>query len=102
MYIYKTKPKPIWANGIQLCGTASTSNTEILVRFLSKALRMIAGAPCYVPNTIIRKDIQLPAVKEEISLSIQCSPQFTPKLISSYQTTGDCEDIYQMICIQVS
>jgi hypothetical protein len=33
---YKTILKPIWAYGIQLWGTASTSNIEILERFQSK------------------------------------------------------------------
>jgi hypothetical protein len=33
----------------KLWGTASTSNMEILERFQSKALRMIADAPWYVP-----------------------------------------------------
>jgi hypothetical protein len=36
--------KPIWTYGIQLWGTASTSNIEILERFQSKALRMIVDA----------------------------------------------------------
>jgi hypothetical protein len=31
---------------------ASTSNIEILERFRSKTLRMIADAPGYVPNTV--------------------------------------------------
>jgi hypothetical protein len=54
-HIYKTILKPIWTYGIQLRGTASTSNIEIIVRFQSKALRMIVDAPWYVPNTIIRR-----------------------------------------------
>jgi hypothetical protein len=37
----------------------STSNTEILERFQSKALRMIVDAPWYVPNTVIPKQQQL-------------------------------------------
>jgi hypothetical protein len=44
---------PIWTYGIQLWGTASTSNIEILERFQSKAFRMIVNAPWYVPNTVI-------------------------------------------------
>jgi hypothetical protein len=32
----------------------------------SKALRMIVDAPWYVPNTVIRRDLQIPIVKEEI------------------------------------
>jgi hypothetical protein len=31
-----------------------------------KALRMIVDAPWYVPNTVIRRDLQIPTVKEEI------------------------------------
>jgi hypothetical protein len=46
-------------------GTASTSSTEILESFQSKGLRMIVDAPSCVPNTIIRRDLQTPTVKEE-------------------------------------
>jgi hypothetical protein len=41
--LYKTILKPIWTYGIQLWGTASTSNIEILERFQSKALRNDSG-----------------------------------------------------------
>jgi hypothetical protein len=44
----------------------STSNIEILERFLSKALRMITDAPWYVPNAGFRRDLHIPSVKEEI------------------------------------
>jgi hypothetical protein len=53
-------------NGIQLWGTASTSNIEILEHFQSKALRTIVDAPWYVPNTVIRNDLHTPTVNEEI------------------------------------
>jgi hypothetical protein len=66
LLIYEAILKPIWTYGIQLWSTASTSNTEILERFQSKALRMIVDAPWYVPNTVIRRDLQTPTVKEEI------------------------------------
>jgi hypothetical protein len=52
LLIYKTILKPIWTYRIQLWGTASTSNIEILKRFQSKALRMTVDAPSYVPNTV--------------------------------------------------
>jgi hypothetical protein len=45
---------------------ASTSNIEILEHFQSKALRMIVDAPWCVQNTVIRRDLQIPTVKEEI------------------------------------
>jgi hypothetical protein len=46
LLIYKTILKSIWTYGIQLWGTASTSNIEILECFKSKALRMIVDASC--------------------------------------------------------
>jgi hypothetical protein len=52
--------------GIQLWGTASNSDIEILERFQSKALSMIVDATSYVPNTFIRRDLQMLIVKEEI------------------------------------
>jgi hypothetical protein len=67
LLIYKTILKPIWTYGLELWGTASTSNMEILECFQSKALRMIVDAPWYVPNTVIWRDLQIPTVKEEIS-----------------------------------
>jgi hypothetical protein len=60
--------KSIWTYGIQLWGAASTSNIEILERFQPKALRLITDAPWYVPNAIIRRDLQVQSVKEEIRL----------------------------------
>jgi hypothetical protein len=48
LLLYKTILKPIWTYGIQLCGTASTSNVEILERFQSKVLRLIVDAPLLV------------------------------------------------------
>jgi hypothetical protein len=48
LLIYKVMLKLIWTYGIQLCGTTSNSNTEILERFQSKVLRLIVDAPWYV------------------------------------------------------
>jgi hypothetical protein len=42
------------------------SNVEILERFQSKVLRLIVDAPWYVSNTVIRYDLHMPTVKEEI------------------------------------
>jgi hypothetical protein len=39
---------------------------EILERFQSHIFRMIVDAPWYVPNTVIRRDLQIPTIKEEI------------------------------------
>jgi hypothetical protein len=55
----------------------STSNIEILERFQSKALRMIVDAPLYVSNTVIRRDLQIPTIKEEIR---RYSSQYSARL----------------------
>jgi hypothetical protein len=67
LLIYKIAIKPILTYGIQLWGAVSTSNIEILESFQSKALHLITGAPWYVPNAIIRRDLQVPSIEEEIS-----------------------------------
>jgi hypothetical protein len=66
LLIYKVIIKPIWTYGIQLWGTTSNSNIEILERFQSKVLRLRVDAPWYVSNSVIRKNLQIPTVKEEI------------------------------------
>jgi hypothetical protein len=67
LLIYKAILKPIWTYGIQFWGTTSNSNIEILERFQSRVLRLIVNAPWYVPNSVIRKDLRIPTLKEEIS-----------------------------------
>jgi hypothetical protein len=70
LLICKVAIKPIWTYDIQLWGTASTSNIEILERFQSKALHLITDAPWYVPNAIIRRDLQVPSFKEKFVASV--------------------------------
>ena len=63
--LYKTVIKPVWTYGIQLWGTASNFNIEILQRFQSKTLRSLINAPWYVANKAIHRDLKIPTVKEE-------------------------------------
>jgi len=65
LLVYKVILKPVWTNRIQLRGTASNSNLEILEQFQSKVLCIITDAPWYVPNTKIKCDLQIPMVKLE-------------------------------------
>jgi hypothetical protein len=67
LLIYKAILKRIWTYGIQLWGTTSNSNIEILERFQSKVLQLIVDAPWYVSNSVIRNDLKIPTGKEEIS-----------------------------------
>jgi hypothetical protein len=66
--LYKTILKPIWTYGIQLWGTASTFNVEILKRFQSKDLRETVDAPWYVSNTLIRLNLHMPTIHHYSSL----------------------------------
>jgi hypothetical protein len=56
---------------------SNVSSIEILERFQSKVLRMIVDAPWYVPNTVIRRDLQIPTVKEEMR---RYSSQYSARL----------------------
>jgi hypothetical protein len=60
--LYKTVFKYIWTYGIQLWGTASNSNIEILQHFQSKILRPILNAPWYINNHRIHDDLQMNTV----------------------------------------
>jgi hypothetical protein len=92
---YKVILKPFWTYGIQLWGSASTSNIEIQERFQGKVLCMITDAPWYVPNMVLRQDLQITSVKEEIhrfSTQYRDRPTHIPtsQFTSWYhQTTGD-------------
>jgi hypothetical protein len=50
---YKVIFKPIWTYGIQLWGSASISNIEILEHIQGKVLYMITDAQWYVPNMVL-------------------------------------------------
>ena len=56
LLVYKANLKPMWTYGIQLWGTASNSNIDILERFQSKVQRIITDAPWYVPSAVIKHD----------------------------------------------
>jgi hypothetical protein len=77
LLLYKIILEPIWTYDIQLWGTASTSNIEIVECFQSKALRIIVDASWYVPNNHISRDLQMTSVKEEICRS---SKQYCTRL----------------------
>ena len=65
LLVYKTILKPIWVYGVQLWGSASTSNLEILERFQSKVLRIITDAPWYVPKAVIKLGLHVLSVRQE-------------------------------------
>jgi len=58
--------KSIWAYGIQLWGTASNSNIEILQKFQNKILSVIVDTPWYVTNDTLYQDLNMLYVRDEI------------------------------------
>ena len=66
LLVYKAILKHIWTYGVQLWGSASNSNMEILERFQSKVLRIITDAPWYVPSAVIVRDLQVLSVRQEV------------------------------------
>lgn len=64
--IYTAVLRPVWTYGIQLWGSASKSNVEILQRFQNKILRVITNAPWFVPNNILHNDLKITTVEEEV------------------------------------
>ena len=64
LLLYKSLLKPIWCYGLQLFGCAKKSNVNKIQCFQSKVLRLITGAPSYVNNHILHKDLKIPFVNE--------------------------------------
>ena len=51
---------------MQLRGTASNSNIEILQRYQDKTLRLILNAPKFISNKTIHNDLYMPTIKDQI------------------------------------
>ena len=64
--VYKAILKPIWTYGVQLWGSASNSNIDILERFQSKVLRTSTDASRCVPTAAIRRDLKVSSVRQEV------------------------------------
>jgi len=47
-------------------GSASNSNIELLERFQSKVLRIITDAPWYLPKAVIKRDLKVLLVRQEV------------------------------------
>jgi len=64
--VYNAILKPVWTCGVQLWGSASNCNLEILEKFQSKVLQIITDAPWYVPNAVIKRDLRVLSVRQEV------------------------------------
>ena len=75
--VYKVILKPIWTYGVQLWGSAPNCNLGNLEWFQSKVLRIITDAPRYVPNAVIKRDLQVLSVWQEVRY---CSVTYRQRL----------------------
>jgi hypothetical protein len=66
LLVYKAILKFIWTNGVQPWGLASNSNLESLERFQLKLLWIVMDALWYVPNAVIKRDLQVLSVRHEV------------------------------------
>lgn len=64
--IYNQVLKPIWVYGIQLWGCARDSHIKRIQTFQNKVLRNMVGAPWYVRNSDLHRDLGIPEVAAEI------------------------------------
>lgn len=66
LLIYKSILKPVWTYGIELWGSASHSNVEILQRFQNKALKILCCAPWFTKNTEVHEYLQVLTMRDEV------------------------------------
>jgi hypothetical protein len=66
LVLYKQIVKPVWTFGFQLWGCTKPSNIAIIQRFQNKVPRNIVGAPWYVRNADIHRDLHMEMVTAEI------------------------------------
>jgi hypothetical protein len=102
LLVYEVILKPIWTCGMQLWGSASISNIEILEmeRFQGKVLRMITDAPWYVMSMVLRPDLQMTSVKEEIRRFSTQQPHSSPRGTTRPQAT-ETTSAHQISCVNV-
>jgi len=66
-----------WTYGVQLWGSESNSNLEILERFQSKVLQISTDAQWHVPNAVIKLDLHVLTAIQEVR---NCSVTYRQKL----------------------
>lgn len=69
LIIYKCIIKPVWTYGIELWGSASHSNIEILQRFQNKTLKTLISAPWFIKNSEVHEYLEMPTIREQIEIS---------------------------------
>ncbi|CAG9129479.1 unnamed protein product [Plutella xylostella] len=65
LLVYTSILKPLWTYGIELWGTASTSNIQVIQRCQNAILRKISNAPLFTKTSEIHEYLKVPTVLEE-------------------------------------
>lgn len=66
LLVYTSILKPLWTYGIELWGTASTSNIQVIQRCQNAILRKISNAPLFTKTSEIHEYLKVPTVLEEV------------------------------------
>lgn len=64
--LYTTILRPIITYGAAVWATASKTHFKTIETLQSKTLRIITGAPWYIRNVALRRDLQLPTLEDRI------------------------------------
>jgi hypothetical protein len=62
--LYEQVIRPVWSYGIQLWGSASDSNIQVIQRFQNKVPKCIVNAPWYVRNSDLHRDLGIETVTD--------------------------------------
>ncbi|BES87876.1 Retrotransposon protein [Nesidiocoris tenuis] len=68
--LYLTMIKPIWQYGCSVWGLACASQIKRIQTQQNRVLRLISGAPWYVRNSILHRDLDIPEVQDAIALTM--------------------------------
>lgn len=66
LLLYNQILRPDWLYSCQLWGCASDTNIQKVESVQSKVLRTIIGAPWFVRNDDIRRELEMPTVRQAI------------------------------------
>ena len=59
LLLYKQVLRPVWTYGVQLWGCTKKTNIKIIQTFQNKVLRNMVGAPWYVRNADLHRDLKV-------------------------------------------
>jgi hypothetical protein len=67
LILYKQVIHPIWSYGIQLWGSTSDSNIEVIQYYQNKVLKCTVNEPWYIQNSDLHNDLGIKIVTDIIA-----------------------------------